>query len=294
MLQGEVDTFLADVRARLARKSWELHRQVLTRVLIPFCEVRGIERTSDIDDSVMVALALELRTRNLSDSTRNTYLRHIKVFLNQAAREDDRRAPKVPMRRLRPKHRDVLSVEECRRLVAAARTIRDRLILQLAVDTGARLGEIAGLRLGDFRTKGRSHFVRFSGKTGERLVPISPSLGVAIQAMIQHRPKLTADQHLFLSDRRREGFYRALGPKGIYLMVLEAAEKADIGHRVHPHLLRHSAITRMVAEGMNPITISELVGVGVDVISQHYTHQSDEDRYDAMMRHLAQMAAGTT
>ena len=76
-------------------------------------------------------------------------------------------------------------------------------------------------------------------------------------------------------------------PMDLNVIVSEisfAAARADLGKRVYPHLLRHSALTLMVADGMHPAMISDIAGVSVAVIAQHYSHPSDRQRWEARMR----------
>src|SRR5262249_34447584 len=52
-----------------------------------------------------------------------------------------------------------------------------------------------------------------------------------------------------------------------------AAEDAEFDpRRVHPHLLRATAITRMCNSEMHPAIVSEITGVSVAVIALHYHH----------------------
>ncbi|MGH3266813.1 MAG: tyrosine-type recombinase/integrase, partial [Trebonia sp.] len=98
------------------------------------------------------------------------------------------------------------------------------------------------------------------------------------------RPK-TSSQALFITDIRRPGAtsYEGLSQAGIYRTIVDAAARAELGKPVYPHLLRHSALTLMVAAGMHPAMVSDIAGVSVAVIAQHYSHPSDRQRWEAMM-----------
>jgi integrase len=47
--------------------------------------------------------------------------------------------------------------------------------------------------------------------------------------------------------------YLALTPSGVYQVVEDAVDRAHITKRVCPHLMRHSWMTEMLRNGMNPI-----------------------------------------
>ena len=70
-------------------------------------------------------------------------------------------------------------------------------------------------------------------------------------------------------------------------MVKDAVTRAGITKHVHPHLLRHSWMTEMLRNGMSPIQLSFIAGASVQVISDHYTHLTKDDAYEAMMRVLS-------
>lgn len=54
-----------------------------------------------------------------------------------------------------------------------AATERDKLIIRVLADTGARVGELLGLQLNDLVERNRNHYLRVRGKGDkERLVPI--------------------------------------------------------------------------------------------------------------------------
>lgn len=179
----------------------------------------------------------------------------------------------------------MLSATELQALEDAARGERDKLIIAVMAETGAREGEVANLGLGDLiQREGRFGFIRLRGKTGERLAPVSPALWRRLRAYAEGRsgrPRSTMER-LFLAERRRKGAWVPLTTAGIHQAIRDAADRAGLGKRVYPHLLRHTAITRMVAAGMHPALVSDITGVGVAVISQHYCHPTDEDRWRAM------------
>jgi site-specific recombinase XerD len=92
---------------------------------------------------------------------------------------------------------------------------------------------------------------------------------------------------IFLSLRRGIlGAYEPLTTSGIHQVVKDAVARSGITKRVYPHLLRHSWMTEMLRRGMNPIQLSIIAGATVPVISDHYTHLTKDDAYEAMLRAL--------
>ena len=68
----------------------------------------------------------------------------------------------------------------------------------------------------------------------------------------------------------------------------DVAERTKWKRRIYPHLLRHSWITHMEANGVDPAIIAEVAGVSIEVIVRNYSHLSDRDRHQAIMRALVE------
>lgn len=64
---------------------------------------------------------------------------------------------------------------------------------------------------------------------------------------------------------------------------MDSVARAGITKHVHPHLLRHSWMTEMLRQSMNPLQLSLIAGTSVPVIMEHYTHLTREDAYSAMI-----------
>jgi integrase/recombinase XerD len=263
-----------------------------------WAEDAGIREPAEVTGEVAESYARDLEERvkangaQLAPATRAAYLRALRMYLSWASRRRglDVDHKGVPMPRLRRQHRDVLSPAEMEQLEDAAPIERDKLIVRVMVETGARLGEVAGIRKDDLVERDRRfHFLKLQGKTGQRLAPISASLYRRLLdygAGKSGRPA-TSSSVLFMAHRRRNrGDYEPLTTDGVYQVVKDSAERAKIKRRMYPHLLRHSRITAMVAAGMNLVTVSEIVGVSIAVIAATYAHQTDEQRHEAMMKVL--------
>lgn len=270
-------------------------------LLLPFCEERGIRRPEELTPDVIDELAVYLehyrivngprKGQQLAPASRAAYLRAVRQFLSWLRKRKGIQGPDaslVPMPRLRRQHRDVLSQGEIQKLEDSARTERDKLLIRLLAETGARLGEIASLHLDDLITRDRATFVRVRGKTGERLVPIThPTLFRRLKEYASGRGgrPSTRSPYLFMAERRRAGAqdYEPLTEDGLYRAVKDAIRRADLGRRVHPHLLRHSALTHWIAErGANPLLVSAVAGVSLQVIKSNYLHPTEEQMWAAM------------
>ena len=294
MLQQLADDFCQRSNLSPASRTW--YRDMLARFL-PWAAAQGCSRPEDLTPDIVDAYARELtriRTRRgtlLAPASRKAYLKGLQEWLKWLARRhhvEEVDASLVQLPRLRKRDREVLSRQECQQLEDAAPIERDKLLIRIMADTGAREGEVASMHVDDLvEREGRYHFVRIRGKTGLRLPPVRPELYRRLRAYAAGktgRPR-TSSRFLFMARRRRNGGdYEPLTEDGVYQAVKDAVARAELGRRVYPHLLRGSAITWMISKGMHPALISEITGVSVQVIMAHYSYPTAEQRHEAMAR----------
>jgi len=186
--------------------------------------------------------------------------------------------------RLWKKIPDVLSVEQVEQLLAAPDAgegdkvkplgLRDRAILEMMYATGARAAEICGLNVDSVNRE--YGFVRCYGKRmKERLVPVgSRALEELARYLEQARPELVkggAEAALFVS---RTG--RRLSRQALWRLVRNYAVKAGIGISVHPHMLRHSFATHMLAGGADLRAVQIMLGHADVSTTEIYTHVDRE------------------
>jgi integrase/recombinase XerD len=178
--------------------------------------------------------------------------------------------PKVPFELPR-----VLSQEEVKAILELPHPetplgLRDRAILELFYTGGLRLGEIVRLRV-EWLFLDES-FVRVLGKGNrERIVPIGRPAVQRIQEYLERgRPSLVkkgSGGELFLGEQGKR-----LTPRRVYSIVRNAAERAGIQGRIHPHLLRHSFATHLLSNGADLRVIQELLGHASLATTERYTH----------------------
>jgi site-specific recombinase XerD len=258
-------------------------------VFTPYCEREGITDLTDLDRRAVDRLAAELYQREppLSHASVKSYLKSVNQLMAWWEQETGEKQARAQLPRLKKKPREVLSREELDDLEAAAPNERDRLIIRIMGDIGAREGEVANLRVGDVIARDRTYFLKLRGKTGERMAPIGPALYRRLKHHAEKgRPRGASSDRLFLSLRRQGVDYPYLTRGGVYQVVKDAALRAEFDRSVFPHLLRHSAITHLVSQGMQPVAVCEIVGCSLSMVMEVYSHLTDEQRWRAFMRVL--------
>jgi site-specific recombinase XerD len=132
---------------------------------------------------------------------------------------------------------------------------RDRAILLTLWWTGARLSEVAGLKVSDVDLQ--EGWAVFHGKGGkDRRVRLVEPVTEAIREYLTVRKVNAYSWHdaLWLAPRG------PLTANGIAQMVAERGNEAGLNRRVHPHLLRHSFVKRSLAAGMAETLVMAVTG----------------------------------
>ena len=157
---------------------------------------------------------------------------------------------------------------------------RDRAVLLLLYGAGLRISEALGLRLRDAPVRGRDVLV-IEGKGGkERLVPMLPVIGEAVERYLTLCPyPLGPDDALF---RGAKG--GPLSPRLIQLAMERMRGRLGLPETATPHALRHSFATHLLSAGADLRQIQELLGHASLSTTQVYT-EVDRERllrvYDA-------------
>ncbi len=168
-----------------------------------------------------------------------------------------------------------LSLDEVDAILAAYRdsdpvSLRNRAIIELLYASGLRASECADLRVVNLNLK--EGLLRVVGKgSKERVVPFGIPASNAIAAYLANgRPQLDQTGKsplLFLNQHGRQMNRRAL-----WAVVEQAGVIAGLNTRIHPHLLRHSFATHLLAHGADLRVIQELLGHASINTTQIYTH----------------------
>lgn len=182
----------------------------------------------------------------VSDETHHAYYRALRAFYRWLHRRY-REVPDVmedidPPSRSRKKPWS-LTIAELGYLFAVPLSKRDRTLISLLVDTGARISEALGLD-----TDGINHdTIVVSGKTGQREVPISPE---------------TREQLLALGGPPIfQGTKGPLTYSGAYRIVQLALKAAGISARKWgPHVLRHSFGRQYIMAGGDLVSLQRIMG----------------------------------
>ena len=177
--------------------------------------------------------------------------------------------PTIPFGKHPRKLPSVLSTEEVLRLIQAAATGRDRLVLQIAYGCGLRLSELTHLRVADIDSARMVIHVR-QGKGGkDRLVPLSPRLLEELRAYWRMcRPR----DWLFPGQKPGQ----PLNGSHLQRRFSQTRRKAGLSKHCSMHTLRHSYATHLLEAGVDLATLKMLLGHRSLETTSRYLHVSTQ------------------
>lgn len=267
------------VERGLSRNTLDAYRRDLGCYLGYLAE-RGVIDARDVTRRDIEGFVAERREAGYAASSVNRELSAIKGFHRFMLREglsETQPASSVRFSRTEERLPDCLSVEAAAALMEQpfgldATGARDRAVLEVLYGCGVRASELTGLDVGDvFLDEG---FLRVVGKgSKERLVPVLGAAARALSAYLDGpRAELAAHARrgapaaVFLNIRGGR-----LSRQSVHALVERYGRRVGI-EGLHPHTLRHSFATHMLAGGADLRVLQEILGHASISTTQVYTH----------------------
>lgn len=250
----------------------------------------------DITEKVVVIFPDHVeQERNCSARTRNTRLAAIRGLFAFIAREEPallqqcQRIRTIPLKRTEHQAVDYLDENEIQAILNAvninSRTgIRDRALLLLLYNTGARVSAIVDLKISDLRldTACQVHLLGKGKK--HRSCPLWSETVAALQAyLVQRSAKEPGIEQLFLnangSPITRFGIRYITGKYGTVAQDQCPAIKAK---KVNPHTIRHTTAMHLLRSGNDINMVSYWLG-HADVNTTHIYVEIDMEMKRKML-----------
>ena len=154
----------------------------------------------------------------------------------------------------------VLSKQEVWAMLQKAKLLKHKILIGLLYGCGLRCMEVRNARLQDldFNRK-QLKVVQGKGKK-DRYVPLSEHLIRGIIKYIEAEKPIDYLFHGQPNGRAGGDFDSRYSQRGVQWVVKEVAKVAGIKKEVHTHTLRHSYATHLLEDGMDIITLKNLLG----------------------------------
>jgi len=172
------------------------------------------------------------------------YFRHIGLNKRAIALPSMKKEAKLPV---------IFNRSELRQLFRAPTLLKHRIVLALIYSAGLRSQEAINLKISDIDFERKTIHIRQSKYKKDRIVPLSDYIAKGLKKYIA-----AEHPHVWLFNGKEPGGRYSV--RGLSWVLRETLKKTDIKKEVSLHSLRHSYATHLLEEGVNIVTIKELLG----------------------------------
>jgi len=279
-----------EIERNRSQKTIENYSHYVSR----FLKLSHIQKPSEITADVVRNYRLQLNRLldekgcPLKKITQNYHVIALRNFLKYLAKRDIKTlsAEKIEVGKNPSQEINFLEPEELIRLLNGAngidfKSLRDRAILELLFSTGLRVSELTHTTREQINLAHQEFSVRGKGDK-IRIVFISNSAKNALEKYLKKRIDL--DPALFIRISKNDSILskdnRQLTSRSIQRIVKYYALKAGIVKDVHPHTLRHSFATDLLANGADIRSVQIMLGHSSITTTQIYTHVTNQQLKD--------------
>ena len=178
----------------------------------------------------------------------------------------------------------VLSQEEVRRLLKAPKLLKHRVLIGLLYGCGLRCFEVRNVQLADLDFDRKQLHVRNGKGKKDRYVPLSDILIRGLKTYIEAEQPgtwLFNGKEQVMEGRVGGDFDSRYSQRGVQWAVKEAAKAAGIIKEMSVHTLRHTYATHLLEEGLDIMTIKDLLGHECIDTTMVYLHVAQSGRVKA-------------
>ncbi len=223
-----------------------------------------------------------LEETQLSQRSKDTYKLNLRTFLKYAGRDDLRKSFVFKRNNKTKLPEDLLTKDEVSKMIDAALNPRDKAIISLLYESGARRGELLSLQLKHITPHDKGFYIHFpQGKTGARKILVVYSAMFINQWLTVHPTR----------DKRETYFFSPLDDgsspmtaANFVKILAKAANRAGIQKKVNPHSFRHAQATAL-AKDFTEQQMKNYLGWSKDSkMASIYVHLSGRDMDDAILK----------
>ncbi len=178
---------------------------------------------------------------------------------------------------------EMLTKKEVLEMISVSNQPRDKAFIAALYDTGARLGEIASLKMKHINFDSYGAQIIVNGKTGMRRVRIIFAVPYLSSWLAIHPGRNDPESHVWVAiGPRKQG--QPMKYESYRMLLRRAAQKAGIKKRIHPHLFRHSRCTEL-AQHLTESQLQKHVGwVAGSDMANVYVHLSGKQVDEAILK----------
>ncbi|QQG38714.1 MAG: tyrosine-type recombinase/integrase [Candidatus Woesearchaeota archaeon] len=203
----------------------------------------------------------KLVDKKRAGNTINVYLNSLKFFFEEVLKRNMQL--KIKYSKVPKTLPIVLTQEETKKLFEAIKNEKHKLMVELMYSAGLRVSELVNLKVKDLELDNNYGWVR-NGKGGkDRMFVIAEKIK---NRLIEYIKNLNYEEHLFSGHRT------PISRRTLQVIIKDAAKKARINKKVHPHTLRHSFATHLIENGCDISSVQSLLGHNSIQTTMTYLH----------------------
>jgi site-specific recombinase XerD len=181
------------------------------------------------------------------------------------------------------KEAELLSEEEVNKLIATADHPRNKAILAILGESGARIGEIGNLTIGQIKIDASGAVLNVSGKTGRRRLRIISATPFLVKWLDIHPDNANPYAPLWINIGTKD-YHKQMTYEGIRKVLIETFQKAGIKKRCHPYIFRHSRASQL-ARHLTEFQMNSYFGwIQGSRMPSLYVHISGKDLDEDILR----------
>lgn len=228
--------------------------------VIHFGKLPGQVDTEEINE-YLVALARDPKSPSRSSFKHMVYgLRYYYRLMGM-----NKNAIALPSLKKETKLPVILNHQELKELFAVPSLLKQRIVLALIYSAGLRGQEVINLKISDVDFNRKVIHIRQSKYKKDRIVPLAESMAIGLKKYLK-----AENPHVWLfNGKEADGRYSV---KGLSWVMRENLKKTSIKKEISLHSLRHSYATHLLEQGVNIVTLKELLGHAEITTTMLYLH----------------------
>ena len=228
-------------------------------------------------------------TRNQRMAALHSFLRYVQIYSPEYLCEFQK-ILSIPPKKTPQREIKFILFEDMKHIlempdISTSKGRRDRMIICLLYDTGARVSELINIRLRDIRVDSPARITLYGKGEKQRSVTLMDDTVTCLKQYLKEREKLyeTSGTAFLFCSHNGEKFTRA-GISYILKKYVDAARSkcTDLPEKVTPHLLRHSKAMHLLQAGVNIIYIKDILGHADVTTTQIYARADMSAKRDAL------------
>ena len=159
----------------------------------------------------------------------------------------------------------ILNRSELKELFAAPKLLKQRIVLCLIYSAGLRGQEVINLKISDIDFERKTIHIRQTKYKKDRIMPLSPTMAIGLKKYLK-----AENPHIWLfNGKQADSQYST---QGLSWVMRENLKKTSITKKVNLHSLRHSYATHLLEEGVNIVSLKQLLGHAEITTTMIYLH----------------------